>query len=218
MSTDLGKFIVIDGMDGSGKGTQIKLLQERLQGHPVIFTREPGGTPKAEEIRIILLGGGSAESDPLRDSDLFWEARESHIEELIGPSLAQGIHAVCDRYDSSTFTFQICAEQQESLLLERFKKKREGLPIRYHPHLYIILDMPVDVAVQRRLRDATQEKTRFDLKEIEYHERVRNGFRRFDEYLRGIQTRSVCCFIDANRPLEEVHADIWSIVSKTLGL
>ncbi|MBI5004325.1 dTMP kinase [Candidatus Kaiserbacteria bacterium] len=212
-----GTFIVIDGMDGSGKGTQIRLLQEKLTGHPVIFTREPGGTPKAEEIRKLLLNKDGPASDPLKDFWLFWEARESHVEELIGPSLEQGTHVLCDRYDSSTHAFQIHGEQQNSLL-DLFKEKRETLPPKYHPHAYIILDLPAEVAYGRRLKDSVQEKTRFDVKPIEYHARVRDGFLQFGEYLKDSKSDSICYFIDADRPVEAIHADIWKIVSRELGI
>ncbi|MBI2030573.1 dTMP kinase [Candidatus Kaiserbacteria bacterium] len=218
MSTELGKFIVIDGMDGSGKGTQIKLLQERLKGHPVIFTREPGGTPKAEEIRKMILDKDGPTSNPLCDFFLFWAARASHIEDLIAPALQDGTHVISDRYDSSTYAFQIHGEESDSLLLDLFEKKREMLTSRYHPHAYIILDLPAHVAYERRSKDAAQEKSRFDVKPLEYHERVRKGFGEFSQYLERTDSHSVCYFVDAGRPIEAVHADIWAVLSKTLGL
>lgn len=216
MSRNLGKFIVIDGMDGSGKGTQIRLLQEKLQEHPVIFTREPGGTPKAEAIREKLLKG-YVDSTPIKDFWLFWEARESHVSELISPSLAKGTHTISDRYDSSTFAFQIHGEGQHELH-DLFKQKRDSLAPVYHPHAYIILDLPAHVAHQRRSKDAAQEKSRFDIKPLEYHERVRKGFGEFSQYLAHTGSHSVCHFVDADRPAENVHADIWKIVSDTLGI
>lgn len=131
-----GKFVVIDGMDGSGKGTQIKLLQNKLIGSPVVFTREPGGTPKAEEIRETL---GSV----------------------------------------------------------------------YLPDLYLVLDLPAEVAFNRRAKDQSQHKSKFDLKPIEYHQRVRDGFRAFARF-------APVSFIDANRPPQAIFEDIWREVQAAL--
>lgn len=210
MANARGRFIVIDGMDGSGKGTQIKLLQEKLVGKTVLFTREPGGTPKAEEIREMLLDKDGPLSNALCDFFLFWAARASHVEDSIAPAIERGEHVLCDRYDSSTYAFQLFGEQQGSVLLKLFEHVRETLPAQYHPHTYIILDLPAEVAYKRRLKDSEQEKSRFDMKPVEYHQRVRDGFKGFPNY-----TRSMCHFVDANRSPEEVFIDVWKIVSET---
>src|SRR3989344_7639591 len=109
-----GKFIVIDGIDGSGKGTQVKLLKRAL-GKNTIFTHEPGGTPKAEAIRKLLLERKKEFSTPLADFLLFWAARADHVEKVILPALRAGKNVITDRFDSSTLAFQICAEQAPEL-------------------------------------------------------------------------------------------------------
>lgn len=205
-----GKFIVIDGMDGSGKGTQIRMLQERLKGEQVIFTREPGGTPKAEEIREMILKKDGASSNPTCDFFLFFAARGSHVEDLIAPSRALGKHVICDRYDSSTFAFQIRGENQDAHLEQLFTQVRTTLPKRYVPDLYLILDLPAEVAYERRKNDMTQEKSKFDLKPIEYHRRVRLGFQEFATRFGSVQ------FIDANQSPEEMHKAIFAIISPML--
>ena len=205
-----GKFIVIDGMDGSGKGTQLRLLQERLAGKGVYFTREPGGSPRAEEIRKMLLQTGGTESNAVCDFFLFWAARGSHVQDVVASALAAGTHVLCDRYDSSTYAFQIFGEQSLEWLREQFKQIRAGLPKEYKPDLYIVLDLPAEVAFERRAKDQAQEKSKFDIKPLQYHTRVREGFKQFAAEFGRTQ------FVDANRTPEQMHNDIWGIVEKEL--
>ncbi|KKW33392.1 MAG: Thymidylate kinase [Parcubacteria group bacterium GW2011_GWA1_53_13] len=206
-----GKFIVIDGMDGSGKGTQLRLLQERLAGKGVYFTREPGGSPRAEEIRKMLLQTGGTESNAVCDFFLFWAARGSHVQDVVAPRLRQGTHVLCDRYDSSTYAFQIFGEQAPAWLKNLFVQTRRALPSEYLPDLYLVLDLPAEVAFERRAKDQAQEKSKFDIKPLEYHVRVREGFKRFAAEFGST------AFIDADRTPEQMHADIWGIIEKELG-
>jgi dTMP kinase len=205
-----GKFIVIDGMDGSGKGTQLHLLQEKLAGRQVLFTREPGGSPKAEDIRRMILQTGGPSSNAVCDFFLFWAARGSHIQDIVAPALEEGTHVLCDRYDSSTYAFQIFGEQAPEWLKSLFKQIRGGLPPVYKPDLYLVLDVPPEVAFGRRAKDHAQEKSKFDIKSLRYHARVRDGFKQFAAEF-GSTT-----FIDANRTPEKMHADIWEIIEKEL--
>lgn len=204
-----GKFIVLDGMDGSGKGTQLALLRSALKDLPIHYTREPGGTPLGEEIREMLLrpAGVGPSRHPYADFFLFWASRGSHVEEVVEPTRAGGVHVVTDRYDSSTFAFQIYGEQHNEL--ERlFCEVRTWLPMRYRPDLYLFLDLPAEVAYERRAKDAGQAKTRFDLQPLEYHERVRQGFRDFAKLIKG--GAGQVHIVDANRPPEAVHETIVS--------
>lgn len=207
-----GKFIVIDGMDGSGKGTQIKLLKEKLEGHSVLFTREPGGTPKAEEIREMLLRQGGPVSNPVSDFFLFWASRGSHVEDFVAPSLQAGIHVISDRYDSSTFAFQLWGERHhDQWLASMFDAVRSALPKSYIPDAYIFLDLPPEVAFERRSKDAAQEKSRFDVRPLSYHQNVRAGFHEF-------KNRYGAHLVDAHQSPEQVHAALWSVVAKELAL
>ncbi len=199
-----GKFIVIDGMDGSGKGTQIRLLQGALPKDQFVFTREPGGTPRAEEIRTDLLRQGGTASNPVCDFFLFWAARGSHIEDLVEPTRAQGTHVITDRYDSSTFAFQIYGEERTTLE-PVFHAVRKSLPPYFIPSAYVILDLPAQVAFERRKTDSGQDKSKFDVKPIVYHERVRTGFLALKEF-------APVHLVDASRTPEEMHTDIVRIV------
>ena len=207
-----GAFIVIDGMDGSGKGTQIALLKQKLADKNVLFTREPGGSPRAEEIREMLLSSSGSASNPVCDFFLFWAARGSHIEDVVGPALENGKHVISDRFDSSTHAFQIHGEQSDQWLSDLFHTIRTTLPEKYRPDLYIVLDLDPETALGRRSADTVQEKSKFDLKALEYHERVRTGFKHFEK------TYGNVTFVDASRSPDEVHQDIWEIVSRQLNI
>lgn len=201
-----GKFVVFDGLDGSGKGTQIEMLKPRLAGK-AHFTREPGGTPRAEQIRALLLEKDRPRSVPACDFFLFWAARASHVQDVVGPKLKAGIHVVCDRYDSSTWAFQICGEERRDLR-PLFRGIRATLPTMLLPDAYFILDLPSSVAYERMTRDAEDKRSHFDLKPREYHERVREGFQEFGKL--AAEHRGAKYFIvDANREKEAVHQDIW---------
>lgn len=208
-----GKFIVIDGMDGSGKGTQIDLLKEKFAGQNVLFTREPGGSSKAEEIRTMLLNKDGPESNPVCDLFLFFAGRGSHVQDVLVPARAMGTHVICDRYDSSTYAFQLWGEESDDWLTGVFHAVRNSLPsYDYHPDAYIILDLPAEVAYERRKKDAEKEKDRFDLKPLEYHQRVRAGFNSFAKEFDPVH------FVNAERTPEEIHTDVWKLISKELGL
>lgn len=211
-----GTFIVLDGMDGSGKGTQIDLLKKRLAGRNVFFTREPGGSPKAEEIRKGLMDKDGSPSNPATDFFLFCAARASHVEDVIEPARERGTSVICDRYDSSTLAYQVYGEGRSDLK-ELFFATREVLPEdEYHPDLYIILDLPAEVAYERRAADASQAKSRFDLKPLEYYQRVRKGFKEFVKHI-GDGSYSAVYVVDAEQTPEEVHEEIWSQIRARIG-
>jgi dTMP kinase len=207
-----GKFIVIDGMDGSGKGTQVRLLQEKLAGRNVLFTREPGGSPLGEEIREILLRTEGNPRGPLADLFLFFASRASHVEDTVTPARERGMHVISDRYASSTYAFQAYGEEKRELL-PLFDAVMGSLDrAKYWPDLYIFLDLPAETAYERRSKDAAQAKSGFDLKPLAYHERTRQGFKAFAETYGPVQ------FVDASRTPEQIHADVWAAVAGEFGL
>ncbi len=212
-----GKFIVVDGMDGSGKGTQLALLREKLSHLDIVYTREPGGTnvPSAEFIRDLLLKPEKYNftPNPLCDFFLYFASRALHVEQLVEPERAKGRHVISDRYDSSTVAFQLFGEQKEFLQL--FKDVRSNLPAYFWPDAYILLDLDPKVAYERRKKDTQQEKTRFDIKPLEYHERVRNGFRAMRTMVDDPGTVHI---LDADRTPEALHEELSAIVLKILAL
>ncbi len=217
-------YCVFDGLDGSGKGLQLELLKERLachgvhNGEQVVFTREPGGTPFAEKIRGVILDSLAKESTPFNNMLLFLAAREELMRNLVFPAVLAEKSVISDRGDSSTFAFQIYGEQKLELE-EKFWRLREDIfrhsPLRAEgPDLYVFFDLPPEVAYQRMAGDSSRTKTHFDLRPIEYHKRVRDGFSRFAELCK----KSRAVIVDANRKPEEVHDEVWGVVSEQLGL
>ncbi len=204
-----GRFVAIDGIDGSGKGTQIALLKRAL-GKKALFTHEPGGTPKAEKIRKILLERKKERPSPIADFFLFWSARADHIEKVISPALRAGKNVITDRFDSSTFAFQICAEKFPELK-SLFEECRKIVLSKCMPDAYIILDMPAPVARKWRSSNPVKRAVFFDKKSLAYYKRARSGFKRFA----GIADSKVF-FVNANRPQERVRKEIWRIVSGIL--
>lgn len=199
----LGRLIVIDGIDGCGKGTQIKFLDEEFGSTgEFLFTREPGGTPFAEEIREVILRDRNEKVLIIRDLLLFWASRSDHLENLIIPALESGKIVISDRFDSSSFAFQIRAEEYQELE-SLFFDLRENILCDIVP-TYIFLDLPPKVSLERMKKDIAKKKNHFDLRPIEYHERARKGFL---EYF-----ASTSYIVDADRPAEEVYESIRKIV------
>jgi dTMP kinase len=210
----MNHYVILDGMDGSGKGTQITLLQKAF-GESAIFTREPGGTPYAEEIRKLVRDNPlAAHSTPLALFLLFWAARDELLYNLVLPTLREGKkHLFSDRGDSSTFAFQLCGEEQLGNLLDLFMTMRTavfGKLWQLSPDLYIIFDLPAEVSRERVMRDTNREKTHFDERDLAYYKRVREGFRTFSKMVQRAQVE----FVDATRPPEEVHQLVMEILDK----
>lgn len=204
------KYIVFDGMDGSGKGTQIKLLQDKLR-LSVAFTREPGGTPFAEEIRKVVRDNPlSGKSTAFNNFLLFWAAREELLQNFVMPAL-ESKHVFSDRGDSSTYAFQLCGEEHEELV-DLFSRLRNRMFYTIHsrrpPDLYIVFDLPSEIARERVMRDAGRgEANHFDARDLAYYERVRRGFHKFAEEM-PVE------FIDATRSPEKVHQSVLAVLAK----
>lgn len=205
----MGKYVVFDGMDGSGKGTQIALLRKLSPW--VLFTREPGGTEFAEDIRKLVRDNPLAgKSTALNNFLLFWAAREELQQNLIAPALKMGKHVFSDRGDSSTFAFQLCGEEHYEKFLELFAQLRNAVFAenrgRHKPDLYIVFDLPAEVARERALQDASRMQTHFDIRDIGYYQRVRDGFRRFANW-------GPVEFVDATQSPKKVHRSVAMILA-----
>lgn len=201
-----GKFIVIDGIDGSGKSSQIKLLHKKL-GSRAVFTHDPGGTRTGEEIRQIVLG--NKKLSPLAVFFLFLASRAALVEEIIAPVLLKGKNVISDRFDSSMYAYQVHAGKHPEYrrLVDSFV---QDVLKKAVPDAYIILDSDPTQARNRLLNDSTKKLNSYDNKPLSYHRAVRAGFKQFKP--KG----SKVYFVDADRPIKEVHKDVWSIVSRIL--
>ncbi len=216
-----GKFIVIDGLDGSGKGTQIRLLSERLLSDSLIYTREPGGVDAAEKIRKLLM---EVETTPLADLFLFSAARDIHMREKVVPALEKGINVLTDRYDSSTNSYQVwgeCAHNPDQFreMKRVFTAIREAVPPWWLPNAYLFIKVPAKVAYERRQKDQAQEKTRFDLKPLEYYERVAAGYDAFNDYsfIGPCQNGRNVQYIDGTPDPEAVYVQVEAAVRHILA-
>lgn len=202
------KYVVFDGMDGSGKGTQIELLKKKFSD--VVFTYEPGGTPFADEIRKIVRDNPLAgKSTPLNNFLLFWAAREELLHNLIVPSLQSGKHVFSDRGDSSTFAYQIYGEQNSELMSPFFEMRKLVFEKvgRQSPHLYIVFDLPAEVAHARVMAAGGSKRNHFDTRKLDYYERVRAGFRNFAAHVDTV------VFMDAEKTPEEIHEIVLSALA-----
>ncbi|MBX4216037.1 dTMP kinase [Candidatus Parcubacteria bacterium] len=217
------RYIVFDGIDGSGKGLQLKMLDKELRRRnlekSVIFTREPGGTPFAEEIRHILLFNHLIkESTPFNNLLLFFAAREDLMHNLVFRALTKWHAVISDRGDSSTFAFQLYGEGWREMegtfgFLRDKVFSSPLLPAR-GPDRYVFFDLPPEVAYRRMNDDALRQKNHFDLRDIEYHRRVREGFQDFAKrYPRG---RPI--FIDAEPDPDTVFRETWKVIAEELKI
>jgi len=175
-----GKLISFEGIEGSGKSTQCRLLAEYLsnRGIPVLQIREPGGTAIGEQIRAILLNKVNRGMKPLTEFLLFAAARAQVINERILPALQEGNVVLCDRYIDSSLAYQGSGRGLGWELIDRIN---EAMGIVLNPHLTILLDIEVDEGLMRaklnrkNLPDKMQEG-RIEEEDLPFHKRVRGGY------------------------------------------
>jgi dTMP kinase len=166
-------FVVIEGIEGSGKSTLMTQLSEHLAagGHGVVVTREPGGTQLGDAVRAIFLNRAIAIS-PLTESLLVNAARAQHVADVIRPALADGRIVLCDRFSDSTLAYQGYGRGLDLSSLRAVCATAAG---GLEPDLVLLLDVPVSVA-RARLRERNGPTDRIESEDDDFHERVRRGF------------------------------------------
>jgi len=214
-----GKFIVIDGGEGTGTTTTSRYLAE-VFGDKAIRTREPGGSPVAEKIRndLVLADVGRHMSSEVMFT-LFWGGRLDHMATTVMPALTAGKHVFCDRFDSSTWTYQLCAGNARHLVpffdaYRAFMRAQHAVPDHY-----IILDGDPAVCLARAKRRAAltgEAATHFDERELAYHDAVRAGFLEFVERDTVPHIATPHTIVDATKPLDEVKAEVLRIVQSVI--
>jgi dTMP kinase len=197
-----GVFIVIDGMDGAGKSTQVRLLKKRL-GKKAVFTFDPGGTETGRALRKMLLVRAQKPS-PLAVFYMFLAARASIVQEVIEPALKAGKTVVCDRFDTSTYTYQIKAGKHPewTRAFESFSDAAKGV----RPDAYIILDLEPSEARRRIMTNGATDI--YEAKPLSFYREIRKGMAAFKP------ARSRKYVVDASGSREEVHERIWEVVSQ----
>ena len=199
------KFITLDGIDGAGKTTQLNVIKEwfHKNNREVIFTREPGGTPLGEQLRQILLNRNSQVS--LRaETLLMFAARQQHLEDVILPNLARGIHVVSDRFTDATFAYQGGGRglpDTQITILEQWVQND------LKPDLTILLDVPLNISLARI--EGSREKDRFEQEQADFFQRVRNAYLR-----RAAAQPARYAVINSNREKPEVRADIEAVLNQ----
>jgi dTMP kinase len=202
-------FIALEGREGVGKSTQMKLLRERLPalfpGREFVFTREPGGTPFADKI-YALFKEGMTETNPRAQFGLVAASRFDHVEKVVRPALAAGKVVVTDRYEAATYAYQVMADSEA--LTPLYEEHRKLVPL---PDLTIVIEVPTK-AVLARLAARSGEATAFDTAHESFHDRLAEGYR---EYGRKYASDAVR-FVDGDRPVDDIHADIVALVREAL--
>lgn len=210
-----GKFISFEGGEGAGKSTQAELLRQKLssRGISVLLTREPGGSPRAEAIREVLLSGQAKQFGPMGEALLFYVARDSHLEVTIRPALRSGKFVICDRFVDSTRAYQGAGGGVSISALNALERT---VVADTRPDLTIILDLPAEEGLRRVTARAEEQggaPDRFEKMRLSFHQNLRQEFLDIAE-----AEPWRCAVIDAARPPEKVAADVWATVRKRLQL
>jgi dTMP kinase len=194
------RFITFEGIDGSGKSTQSRRFAEHLraQGEDIILTREPGGSPGAEEIRALLLTGDTDRWSPETEILLFTAARRDHLEKTIQPALAQGKTVISDRFADSTRVYQGATRGD----LRGIVDSLHSLMIGREPDLTFIIDMDPETALQRGLARKSGED-RFEEFGLGFQETLRHGFLALAH-----ANPDRCMLIDGNRTPDQIASEI----------
>ena len=202
-----GRFITFEGGEGSGKSTQIKRLSDRLEAAHLhtIITREPGGSPGAEIIRHLVLSGMGKLLGAEAETLLFAAARDDHVRSVILPALAQGTWVLCDRFFDSTRAYQSRVGHVAPALVNAMTRVTIG---DLKPDLTIILDVPVEVGLQRAAaRRGSGAPDRFEAEDVKFHQALRDAYR---DIANAEPER--CVVIDANADVNTVAAKVWTVL------
>jgi dTMP kinase len=201
-------FLTFEGLDGSGKSTQVQRLADRLRraGREVLVLREPGGTPVGEEIRTILLDRANAALTPAAELFLFSASRSQLVEQVIRPALSAGTDVICDRFVDSTTAYQGGGRGIDAAIIDAVNRGATG---RLEPDVTFFLDLPDDER-HRRQQAAGVERDRMESNGAEFYARVRRVF------LDLAQQTSRFTVLDGLLPEQELADQIWSSIESML--
>ncbi len=205
-------FITFEGIEGSGKSTQLGRLADSLRaaGRDVVVTKEPGGTPLADRIRGLLLDSASV-IDPVAEVFLFAASRRQHVFEVIHPSLERGAVVLCDRFTDSTLAYQGFGRLIE---LDRLRALNAWATGGLTPDLVIIFDLPEQTGLARarnRNSGAQQDEGRFEAEDLRFHRRIREGYLSL-----AVSEPQRYAVIDGSGGVDDVYARLVALLSLRL--
>lgn len=209
----MGGLVALEGPDGSGKSTQLRLLREALEGRQldVVWTREPGGTVIGEQIRTVLHDLANDAMLPITEALLYSAARAQHVAEVIRPALARGALVITDRYAASTLAYQGYGHGLDIDMLRQITVLVTGGVI---PNLTIYLDLPAERGLERKLVDRSAgqgEWNRMDQQALVFHRAVRAG------YLEMAQAETERWLVlDADDTMQAIHQQIMARIEPLL--
>ncbi len=210
-------FITFEGGEGSGKSTQIKLLEEYLKQKNIDFitTKEPGGTPLGIELRRLLVEGAADKMDARAEALLFFADRRIHMTQKVWPALEKGIWVLSDRFADSTMAYQYYAydkrlSKEDILTLYAFAVGN------FKPDLTLILDIDPTIGLARSFGKAATmavKETRNENRALLWHQNLRRGYLQIAK-----EEQDRCVVLDANKDIESLHKDIVAVFEKRFGL
>ncbi len=205
-----GKFISFEGGEGAGKSTQARLLRTSLEerSRAVLLTREPGGSPGAEEIRKLLVEGATDRWTPLAETLLFLAARADHVARVIEPALAAGTWVISDRFSDSTFVYQGLAR---GLGMDAVRTLQRAALGDFAPDLTLVLDVSPRAGLERAVARGAHEN-RFEQFDAAFHHRLRDGFLSI-----AAEEPQRCAVLDGTASAESVAANVWRTVVERLA-
>lgn len=207
-----GRFITFEGGEGVGKSTQVKILGEKLKenGVDVVLTREPGGSSGAEEIRNLLVKGGTDKWHPMTEALLHNAARAEHLNRTIKPALDAGKWVVSDRYADSTVAYQGYGQGVDvKTLLELHKVSTDD----FWPDITIVLNGNELHRAQEREEESTNKEDRYERMGDDFHNKLQKSFLDIAE-----KNQDRCKIVSADGTIEEVAEQVWITVKKTMGI
>lgn len=203
-------FITFEGGEGAGKSTAIKRIVERLtsNGYEIVLTREPGGTPIAEEIRNVILDRKNTNMDPRTEALLYAASRRQHLVEKVIPALKEGKLVLCDRFLDSSLAYQGGARD---LGIDNVYNMNLFATEGMLPDLTILFDIEPELGLQRIAANAQREVNRLDVEKMAFHKKVREGFhtlaKKFPERI---------VIVDASKTADEVFEDAYKAIEQRL--
>lgn len=201
------KFITLEGGDGAGKSTQIQMLKSYFEKQkiPCLFTKEPGGSVGADEIRQILINGQLNKWDAVSETLLFYAGRRAHLVDTIWPALKAGQWVISDRFADSTLAYQVYGRQSRLITKEQVADLYHMVAGDFKPDLTIILDIDPQIGLNRVCQRGQAD--RFEASALAFHERLRQGFKEI-----AAAEPNRCVVMNADTSPDMLHREIVQLI------